>query len=121
MWIIFLLSTLLGCKKINTKLDCKQLFLTLKNIEHKMGRNFYSPRNFPRIIDIDILTFNNDIIKNSMYTIPHKSLHKRKFVLKPWNEIAPKFNVPGYDSNVSMLLNDTKDISLICKLDNNIK
>ena len=106
--------------EINSKYDCNKLFIKLKNIEHEMGRDFYISRNSPRIIDIDILTFNNEIIKNGMIKIPHKSLHLRRFVLEPWNEISSEFYVPGYNLNVSELLNSTKDISIIRKLDYNI-
>tara|TARA_Y100000590_G_C15669240_1_gene995672 strand:- start:621 stop:1115 length:495 start_codon:yes stop_codon:yes gene_type:complete len=96
--------------------ECDTLFKNLKNIENTMGRDFYEPRNFPRIIDIDILTFNDSIITNNMYTIPHIALHKRKFVLVPWNEICPKYIVPKLNESIKMLLNNTKDSSIICKL-----
>ena len=106
--------------KITSKYDCNKLFIKLKNIEHDMGRDFYTDRYSPRIIDIDILTFNNNIISNEMIKVPHGSLHLRKFVLEPWNEISPEFNVPDHNLNVSELLNISKDISIIRKLDYNI-
>ena len=106
--------------KINSKYDCNKLFIKLKNIEHDMGRDFYSDRYSPRIIDIDILTFNNKIISNEMIQVPHGSLHLRRFVLEPWHEISPEFNVPNHNLNVSELLNISKDISIIRKLDYNI-
>ena len=81
-----------------------------------MGRNFTSPKHHPRIIDIDILTFQNNIIHNNKLCIPHPELHKRKFVLYPWNEISKQFIVPGYNKDVSTLLNNVKDSSKICKL-----
>ena len=82
-----------------------------------MGRNFYVPRNYPRIIDIDILTFNDDLINNNMFRIPHTKLSKRKFVLIPWNEISSNYEVPELNKNISILLNDVKDLSIIRKLD----
>ena len=106
--------------KITSKYECNKLFIKLKNIEHDMGRDFYTDRYSPRIIDIDILTFNNNIISNEMIKVPHDSLHLRKFVLEPWNEISPEFNVPDHNLNVSELLNISKDISIIRKLDYNI-
>ena len=83
-----------------------------------MGRNFYKPRNSPRVIDVDILTYNNAIINNNMFTIPHIELHNRKFVLAPWSEISSDYIVPNLNQNINKLLNDTQDVSIICKLDN---
>jgi len=102
--------------KISTQMNVIDLFKTLKNIEKRMGRNFALPRSYPRVIDIDILTFGRNIIKNKILTIPHLKLHKRKFVLLPWHEISKKFIVPQYNKDVSTLLNDVKDSSKICKL-----
>ena len=98
--------------------NCKTLFLKIKNIEHEMGRNFYVPRNYPRIIDIDILTFNDETINNNMFRVPHTKLSKRKFVLIPWNEISSNYEVPELNKNISILLNDVKDLSIIRKLKN---
>mgnify|MGYP001428153725 CR=1 FL=1 len=56
------------------------------------------------------------IIKNKILTIPHLKLHERKFVLLPWYEIAKTFIVPRYNKDISRLLNDVKDSSKICKL-----
>ena len=106
--------------EVESEYNYNKLFIKLKNIEHDMGRDFYTARNSPRIIDIDILTFNNEIINNEMINIPHRSLHLRRFVLEPWSEISPEFNVPLHNLNVSMLLNNTKDMSIIRKLDYNI-
>ena len=103
--------------EVQFKFNCKTLFLKIKNIEHEMGRNFYVPRNYPRIIDIDILTFNDDLINNNMFRIPHTKLSKRKFVLMPWNEISSNYEVPELNKNISILLNDVKDLSIIRKLD----
>ena len=104
--------------EIEAKYKCNELFLILKNIEHNMGRNFYDSRNYPRIIDIDILTYNDQIINNDLYNIPHSRLHERRFVLIPWMEISSSFVVPKYNLKVSSLLNNTNDSSRIRKLDN---
>ena len=101
---------------ISTTMNVNNLFNALKLIEQRMGRNFTSPKNHPRIIDIDILTFQNIIIHNDKICIPHPELHKRKFVLCPWYEISKQFIVPGYNKDVSTLLNNVKDSSKICKL-----
>ena len=62
-----------------------------------------------RIIDIDILFYNNSIIKTSNLCIPHKYLHKRLFVLKPLSEIAPEFKHPKYESTISELVDCCTD------------
>ena len=53
-----------------------------------MGRERLQPKG-PRLIDIDILLFGDEIIHEPGLTIPHPALHQRRFVLEPLAEIAP--------------------------------
>lgn len=58
----------------------------IKNIEIKIGRQS-TFRYGPRIIDIDILFFNNQVIKEENLTIPHYDWHNRRFVVEPLSEL----------------------------------
>ena len=81
-----------------------------------MGRKQSQSKNSSRIIDIDILTFADKIIKSDILILPHPRLHNRKFVLIPWSEIANKFIVPSHNKSVDTLLKNVKDFSKVCKL-----
>ncbi len=76
-----------------TYLSAMDVLAYLKNIEQKLGRkpNF---RYGPRLIDLDILFFNNEIIQMESLTIPHPELINRAFVLIPLCEIAPDYVHP---------------------------
>ena len=58
----------------------------IKHIEIKIGRQS-TFRYGPRIIDIDILFFNNQVIKEENLTIPHYDWHNRRFVVEPLSEL----------------------------------
>ena len=103
--------------EITTRLQLYDFFEICKNIESKMGRKNNSEKNRSRIIDIDILTFNNIINNDKNLTIPHPKLFERKFVLKPWFDLNPDFVVPKINKNVSVLLKVVKDNSKISKLE----
>ncbi|MFA5060214.1 MAG: 2-amino-4-hydroxy-6-hydroxymethyldihydropteridine diphosphokinase [Candidatus Omnitrophota bacterium] len=75
--------------KGTTELTPGKLLRTLKSIEKKLGRK-KGLRYGPRLIDIDILIYENKWIKTPKLTIPHPRMLKREFVLKPLKEIAPK-------------------------------
>ena len=66
-----------------------------------------------RLIDIDIIFFNNDIIENSNLCIPHKHMHERNFVLEPLNEIAPEYIHPKYQKTIAELLRVSKDVEKV--------
>ena len=105
--------------KINTALNPYELLKLCKTIESAMGRKENNQRNMPRLIDIDIITFNNEVIETDNLIVPHPKLHERKFVLLPFIEIEPSFILPNKKS-LNHLLNVLKDSSNIIKLDKHI-
>ena len=66
-----------------------------------------------RIIDLDILFFNDQIINTVNLTIPHQYIQERNFVLVPLNEIAPSYKHPKYKKSISCLLNECKDLEKV--------
>jgi 2-amino-4-hydroxy-6-hydroxymethyldihydropteridine diphosphokinase len=74
--------------EIETGLEPVELLRLLKSIEREIGRED-SYKWGPRIIDLDILLFDDLIVKEDNLQIPHPSMHERDFVLRPLCEIAP--------------------------------
>ena len=97
--------------EIETNLNPLQLLDEVKKIEIKLGREPNKKKNMPRSLDVDILAVGNIIIRSKLLEIPHPKIVERKFVLKPWNDIAPDFLVPNSDKNITELLRITKDRS----------
>ncbi len=79
--------------EIETDLDPVILLKTCLNIEFNMGR-IRTKKWEPRIIDIDILFYGNQVIDEGYITIPHTELHRREFVMRSLNEICPEFEHP---------------------------
>lgn len=86
-----------------TSLEPVELLEEIKKIEKKMGR-IDIVRYGPRIIDMDIIFYDDLILKTDKLIIPHPLMHKRLFVLKPLNEIAPDFIHPELKLSVKNLL-----------------
>jgi 2-amino-4-hydroxy-6-hydroxymethyldihydropteridine diphosphokinase len=76
-----------------TELSDLQTIKSILNIEIKMGR-VRTEKNAPRIIDIDILFFNKEIINEKILTVPHPEIQNRRFALVPLNELSPGFKHP---------------------------
>ncbi len=79
--------------KLETALSPEELLQAIAQIETQMGRK-REIRWGPRNIDIDILFYGNEVIDLPHLVIPHKELHKRKFVLDSLLEIDPDFQHP---------------------------
>ncbi len=88
--------------KFGTSLSPIELLKTLKQIEKRLGRT-KTYRWGPRVIDIDILFYGNEIINTKSLIIPHKEIQNRAFVLIPMKEIAPKFIHPKIHKQIITL------------------
>ena len=97
--------------EIETNLNPLQLLDEVKKIEMKLGREPNKKKNMPRSLDVDILAVGDILIRSKLLEIPHPKIVERKFVLKPWNDIAPDFLVPDSDKKIIELLKITKDRS----------
>ncbi len=78
-------------------------------IETKMGRIRSGRTYLNRIIDIDILFYNNEIIATEILEIPHPHMHNRRFVLDPLASIAGGFIHPVLNTTVNELLEKLVD------------
>lgn len=78
---------------IETTCTPQELLTKLLAIEKSMGRERKNKWE-PRIIDLDILYYGNQVINDDNLTIPHPWLHKRRFTLAPLAEISPDFLHP---------------------------
>lgn len=101
--------------KVETTLSAKRLLWILKCIERTMGRIRGKPKG-PRLIDIDILLYENVVVRSTGLTIPHPRLTERRFVLVPLREIAPRVVHPVTGLSVSELLRNTEDKSRVIRL-----
>lgn len=82
----------------------EELLGVLKEIEKKIGRA-ETTKWGPRVIDLDILFYDDIILKTDNLEIPHPLLHEREFVLKPLCEIAPDKKHPVTGKTVKEMLN----------------
>jgi 2-amino-4-hydroxy-6-hydroxymethyldihydropteridine diphosphokinase len=94
--------------EIKTHLEPRELLAGCQQIEKGMGKK-QSFRWGPRIIDIDLLLYNNRIIEEKMLQIPHPRLTQRRFVLVPLVEIAPSVFIPGFGKTALQTLLSCRD------------
>lgn len=88
--------------EVETELAPEELLLTLKDIEKEMGRK----QTFtwgPRMIDLDILLFDDLVMDREDLKIPHPFMHERGFVLWPLSEIAPDVKHPVLQKSIREL------------------
>ncbi len=94
---------------VETDLEPQKLLTEIKKIEKKLGRVKTKSGYESRIIDIDIIFYDNLIYEGEELIIPHKYAHKRDFVLEPLNELVPDFTHPVLNLPISELLKRVKN------------
>lgn len=94
-----------------TGLTPQQLLRLTQQIEKNMGRTAKSVdgQYHDRIIDIDLLLFDDWTLSTPTLTLPHPRMHQRRFVLKPLSEIAPDLVIPTLNITVAEQLNNLAD------------
>lgn len=98
--------------EIRTVLVPHELLKTLQAVEERMGR-VRGPKWGPRVIDLDILLYGQEVIQDGELAIPHPELHKRRFVLEPLCEIAPYAIHPAFGISISGLVDRLNDKSRV--------
>ncbi|MFT3742255.1 MAG: 2-amino-4-hydroxy-6-hydroxymethyldihydropteridine diphosphokinase [Gammaproteobacteria bacterium] len=83
---------------VETSLTVSTFFSQLQILETQLGRERNGVKNQPRLIDLDLLLFDQIQTNTSELILPHPRLKKRNFVLIPLLEIAPTVQLPGVES-----------------------
>ena len=99
--------------EVATTLTAREVLQETQEIEKKIGRTTKSENQqyADRIIDIDILLFDNQIIEEPGFLIPHPRLHFRNFVLTPFAEISPNTIHPVFDKSILQLMSELSQTS----------
>ena len=98
-------SFLNGAVEVETNLSCRDVLERLLSIENQIGR----VREFkwgPRIIDLDIIFYNNEIYDEEDLKVPHPDMQNRDFVLKPLNDLCPDYVHPILGNTIRELLGE---------------
>jgi len=96
--------------EIETDFQADELLRRLKAIEKAMGRKRVTGKRWgSRVIDLDILLCDQEVVEKRSLKIPHPEMHRRRFVLLPLAELAPHVVHPQLGQSVSALLATVKD------------
>ena len=90
----------------DTFTDPLALLVTLKSIERAAGRVKNTIRFGPRILDLDIILYDDLVLDDPRLMIPHPRMHKRRFVLRPICDIDPDMEHPVLHRSMRSLLED---------------
>ena len=95
--------------RVATELLPRDLLRQLKKIESDVGRIQSDIRFGPRVLDLDIILYDNLVFKSDKLEIPHPRMHKRRFVLRPICDIDPFAMHPTFKKPVKTLLDGIED------------
>jgi len=110
------------CLEVKTVLQPEKLMTVLLEIETTLGRGRSNTIGYvDRIIDIDIILFNGEIIFSPNLTVPHPKMLERKFVMVPLVEIAPNIIHPIEKKQLFICLKNCEDTSNISIIDKKLK
>ncbi|MDX1278377.1 2-amino-4-hydroxy-6-hydroxymethyldihydropteridine diphosphokinase [Oceanihabitans sediminis] len=103
-----------ACLLIESELKPAKLLKKLLEIEKKLGRIRSKEKGYQsRIIDLDVIFIEDEIIETTSLIVPHPEMHKRRFVLQPLADIASNFIHPKLKKEVAVLLEECEDSSVL--------
>jgi 2-amino-4-hydroxy-6-hydroxymethyldihydropteridine diphosphokinase len=102
--------------EVETESGALELLRTLRQIETQMGSKKLMAKG-PRLIDMDILLYGDQVIDTPELQVPHPRMHLRRFVLEPLAEIAPNVRHPVSGQSATEMLARTSDKSVVRKFD----
>ena len=105
--------------RVATDLPPWRLMLILQETERGLGRDVEHCAG-PRTMDLDLLFYGNQVIRDHGLEVPHPRLHERRFVLVPLAELAPSFCHPVLDQPVSALLAALRDSHKVRRLEESV-
>ena len=97
-----------ACLEVKTLMTAQEFLKEILQIELDMGR-VREIKWGPRIIDIDILFYDKEIIEEDNLAVPHPWICEREFVLDPLSEIAPNYIHPLEKKTITMLARKLKE------------
>lgn len=98
--------------EVKTNLSARDLLRKLQGIETAMGRKRQT-KGEPRVIDLDLLFYGQDIINEDNLNVPHPEIYKRRFVLEPLSEIASFYIHPAFGVSIRGLKDRLKDQRIV--------
>src|SRR5690606_18608036 len=102
------------CISIDTHFSADNVMRQLLAIENELGRTREVTGVYEsRTIDLDVIFYDDDLLISKIITTPHPRMHKRKFVLQPLSDIAPKMMHPKLGKSIGELLEECEDYSTI--------
>ncbi len=103
--------------EISTELEPGELLSKLRAVEKAMGRKRVKGKRWgSRIIDLDILLYDQQVIAKRNLKVPHPRMHERRFVLAPLSELAPEFTHPQLGMSISEALGAVQDAKKVTLL-----
>ena len=106
-----------GLINVETNFSPEEIMKTLLKIENEFGR-LRSKKNEARIIDLDLIDYDNLIKETKFLTLPHPRMHERLFVLRPLNDISSTWKHPILKKSVKELIRINKKNQSILKYQN---
>jgi len=102
---------------VETSLTVREVLEKTQQIEQEMGRQKKTTTQYEgRLVDIDILFYDEVIVSSPDLTVPHPRLHLRRFTLVPLQELAPEMIHPVLNKSITSLLELCPDTSEVIKV-----